>query len=426
MSPRLARRVPLLICGGVLGIVWLLQLASWWCAERMLSPQNYQGFRSAVVELLGLAERLELGTYDSRMRLASRRYADRSATNFGLLGLDEESLTYVATNSGHSWPLPRFYYGLILEELRNQGVGLVAFDILFAETNRNTPDTQVRLPDGSEIGSDGYFARAIGRQKDVILSALPKPTESGLAFPAATFGTNAAGIGNASRVRELDAVVRRVRPFVDVELSGGRRARIWHAGFVLGAQHLGLDLSQSRLSAGRITLVDFQGRPRLEVPTDAHTNFLINWLIPAESEDLYYENFADVLKQSTNRSAGPLVNAPWRGRLAIVASVLAGNNVSDIGDTPLHRGTPLSGVYWNVANSLIIGQFVRKPSLPTNLGLLALLTLVPAFLSWRLRAWWATAAVAAFATCYTVFCVVLYLRTGWMFPIVLPVLGALF
>ncbi|MBX3733080.1 MAG: adenylate/guanylate cyclase domain-containing protein [Verrucomicrobiae bacterium] len=424
MTPRLVRKVPLLICGAVLGVVWSLRLSSLWISERAPPRQEAFGFRSVLIEGLGLVERLELGAYDSRMRLASRR-APRIATNLGLVGLDVESLGYTATNDGFSWPLPRYFHAQILEELRQQEVKAVLFDILFADPHYDYQETRRQLPDGSRVSSDAYFARVIGQRPDVILSAFPKPVESGLELPATLFRAPAAAVAHASRIFDLDPVVRRIRPFVDTAVPEGGTARIWHGGFVLAATELGLDLRQSRITRGWITLVDTNGLERIEVPVDSRTNFFIPWLVPAENEALFYENYADLLHAARRRREGQPVDPAWRGRLAIVASVVAGNNVSDLGATPLSANTPLSGVFWNVANSLITAQFVRKPSLAADLALLSLLTLVPAVLSWRLRAWWATGAVALFAAAYVVVAFALFLRTGWMLPVVLPVAGAL-
>ncbi|MBN8248569.1 MAG: adenylate/guanylate cyclase domain-containing protein [Verrucomicrobia bacterium] len=423
MDPRTARRVPFLICGAVLGVIAVLRVASHWGSETLAAPRNAHALHLVLVEALSLLERMELATYDSRMRLASGRNP-AVVPNLGLVGLDAESLRYLATNQGFTWPVPRFVHAEVLAELRQQEVGTVLFDILFAETNRDYQETRRQLPDGSWVSADAYFARALGSRPDVILTAMPQVTQAGLEYPAPMFRA-AAPVTEASRLIDVDRVARRIRPVRDMVAPDGGTNRIWHGGFVLAARQMGLDLDRSRFAPGWITLVDSNDLPQIQVPLDADTNFLIRWEIPEEHGALEYQNYADILRSAERRRAGEAVPAPWRGRLAVVASVIAGNNVSDLGATPLSPNTPLSGIFWNVANSLLTGQFVRRPSLAAELALLALLTLVPAAISWRLRAWWATAAVTAFAAGYVAIAVAVYIRSGWMLPVVIPVLGAL-
>ena len=47
------------------------------------------------------------------------------------------------------------------------------------------------------------------------------------------------------------------------------------------------------------------------------------------------------------------------------------NDLTDRGATPLERDTLLVSKHWNVANSIITGQFIRRASLPLELALMA-------------------------------------------------------
>ena len=63
-----------------------------------------------------------------------------------------------------------------------------------------------------------------------------------------------------------------------------------------------------------------------------------------------------------------------------------GNDLTDRGATPLDKDTLLVSKHWNVANSIITGQFIRRASLPAELALIILLGALTAFLTWQLRA----------------------------------------
>ena len=76
----------------------------------------------------------------------------------------------------------------------------------------------------------------------------------------------------------------------------------------------------------------------------------------------------------------------FRGKLVVVGSTAQGNDLTDRGATPLEKDTFLVSQYWNVANSVITGQFIRRASLPVELALIIFLGALTAFLTWQLRA----------------------------------------
>ena len=81
--------------------------------------------------------------------------------------------------------------------------------------------------------------------------------------------------------------------------------------------------------------------------------------------------------------------------------------------------------YWNVANSILTGRFIHRAPLAVELALIALLGIVAALLTWKLRVLVASALVALLMVVYVVFGFVLYVQTRYWLPLVLPVGGAL-
>ena len=75
----------------------------------------------------------------------------------------------------------------------------------------------------------------------------------------------------------------------------------------------------------------------------------------------------------------------FRGKLVVIGSAAQGNDLSDHGATPLENDTLLVSKHWNVANSIITGQFIRRASLPVELALIIFLGALTAFMTWQLR-----------------------------------------
>jgi adenylate cyclase len=115
----------------------------------------------------------------------------------------------------------------------------------------------------------------------------------------------------------------------------------------------------------------------------------------------------------------------FRGKLAVVAFVIQGNNLTDEGATPLDQHTLLASVHWNVANSIILGRFIRSPALPTELALIVLLGALTAFLTWQLRVISASAAVLLLMLAYLGAGFFAFIQYHYWLPLVFPIAGAM-
>ena len=87
--------------------------------------------------------------------------------------------------------------------------------------------------------------------------------------------------------------------------------------------------------------------------------------------------------------------SPWRNKLVVVGSSALANDLTDRGATPLRSDTVLVSKHWNVANSIIMNRFVRRSGFLTETGLIVLLSVLSAVLTWRFRALLASFLVAA-------------------------------
>jgi class 3 adenylate cyclase/CHASE2 domain-containing sensor protein len=215
-------------------------------------------------------------------------------------------------------------------------------------------------------------------------------------------------------------IVRRDRPFTE--------ERVWHMGIVLAARELNLDLAKPGLDQPhrRITL---RG-PSVErvIPVDADGYFYIDWAIGANHPRLTQEPIQTLLAQYRLRLLGQtneLVNR-WRGKLAVVGSAaLVGNNLTDRGATPTSADSLLVGEYWNVANSILTGRFIERSPLGLDLSIIAVLGMVAAFITWRVRVLLAPGLILVVLLAYTSLAVTVYIQTRYWLPLFLPICGAI-
>ena len=212
----------------------------------------------------------------------------------------------------------------------------------------------------------------------------------------------------------------RAKPFTET--------RVWHLGLALAARALGADLRLTKcdLFAGKVSLVGTNGVVR-EIPVDAEGYFYVNWELPLGDARLHVGAFEKLLAQDLARTHGDTneLRNDWRGQLVVLGSIATGNDLTDLGATPLAKSTCLVSKHWNVANAILQNRFITRPSLAADCALIALLGALTAFFTWRLRAFNSLVAVAALAVGYTLVAVILYIQSRVWLPLVLPLGGAL-
>ena len=459
------RRAPVLIVFGVLLFVILLRLLQ-------LDP----------------IERVERMTFDMRARAAVRQ-SGLIATNLGFVFIDEESVRRVWNRSlGFSYGLfwPRSVYGRLIDELSHQGAKAVALDVIFGELR---PDhASVQLNNNNLVDSDQFFAEQMKKAGNTILALttdkLPPALFRTNALALADITTEKDPDGILRRVKvfrtyndewhpifrqleseygvdlnqvkiDPDRVVFRTRDgeekqleldkhgtfdvadFLGNKIPPGmaRRAkpcaqkRVWHMGIVLAAIELDLNLSNAEvdLDGGRITL---QGPGNVErvIPVDAKGYFYVDWCIPPNHPLLATEPIQELLLQNKHRLEGQtegLTNR-WQGKLAVVgSSAVVGNNLTDVGATPLSEHTLLVGKHWNVANSIITGRFIRRANLAAETSLITLLGFCVAGLSWRSRIVRALIYLVLLCVAYVIAAFIVFNQTRFWIPIALPLLCGL-
>jgi adenylate cyclase len=451
------KRAPVILALAVLAAV---------CGVRLLNPD--------------FLEQVECKTYDLRTRTALH-FPAPAATNLAFVAMEDSSIAAIRHGLlGRPYGLywPRHIYGRVVEELSAQGAKAIAFDVLFGELR---PDhAPVEMADGGTMESDDFFALQMRNAGNVISAFTTKVT------PPDLFTTNCLALGDISTDKDSDGVLRRIKSFnlkwhpafksaarqlgVDLENArigpdkillpapdgkditvtldqdgnfdltdfvgdkipkGWKRhdkpfERVWDLGIVMAAQELKLDLQNAEIDLphGKIILRGTNGVERV-IPVDARGNFYINWQLTANDAKLLRAPIEDLLKQDKQRLLGETngLNDEFRNALVVVGSAATGNDLTDRGATPLEKDTLLVSKHWNVANSVITGQFIRRASLPVEFALIILLGAFTAFLAWQLRAFSATGGTLLLLLAYVALAFFMFIEFRYWLPLVFPLLG---
>ncbi|MHB8523814.1 MAG: adenylate/guanylate cyclase domain-containing protein, partial [Limisphaerales bacterium] len=202
------------------------------------------------------------------------------------------------------------------------------------------------------------------------------------------------------------------------------RGRFWQLGIVLAAQALGLDLDHPVIRPGEIILRGPKGVER-RIPVGQDGLFYVDWSLKWDDSRIQTNDVFDLLVERELRGSGTKIEPAWRNKIVVVGSIGIGNNITDVGATPLTNRTFLVSAHWNIANSVIMGRFVRKSSYLTEMLLILLMSAIATYLSWRFRALAGTFSILAVAGLYTAAAVSLYVQNLYWLPVVLPVAGTL-
>jgi class 3 adenylate cyclase len=429
---------------------------------------------------LDFPERLERMTYDLRVRAASC-FPAPAATNLAFVAMEESSIRVVKSGElGYRFGLlwPRQLYGRVVDELAAQGAKAVGFDVLFGELRHDQPPVLMNDGTGTNtVDSDDFFAAQLRRAGNVVLAATPE------IYPPRLFATNALALGGISTDRDSDGILRRVQAFRDIrhwhpliedyceehgidpgsiqlakdkivlpDADGGTNEipldehgemllrtkktkvkpftdeRVWHMGIVLAAQQLKLDLAHAVVDfpGGKIVLHGDGGVERV-IPVDAGGYFLVDWRLTPNDTNLLRQPVENLLWQDRRRLLGETngLRDDFRGKIVVVGSAAQGNDLTDRGATPLEHDTLLVSKHWNIASSVITGQFIRRTTAGEDMAVIILLGLLTALLTWQLRAVTASIATALLVIGYTALTFFVFIKFRLWLPLIFPVVGAI-
>ncbi len=466
MTLKIFKSAPALIATAVIVVVGILEIThapfaqrvEWMTYDlRVKLAQNYPGSSSLKAPNLGFVE------------INDQTIAD---VNSGQLG----------PPYGLYWP--RSVYGRALEELSRQGAKAVAFDILFSE--RRPDLDSYTLPDGTQIASDDYFAQVLKKSGNAILAAemnaMPnlqfrtncwqigsitterdadgvlrrdkafqdhrvwhwiveqmaaeylldltrteiKPNEvifykarkgKTRADDTVVFKTDKQGYINTTDI------VNPVPPGVPSRFFPYTYVRSWSMGIVLAANYLKLDLDSAKVEPElhRIRLEGENGLKR-EIAIDGNGYFYIDWSITPNDSALRKGSLTELLQAPIERERGKPVDNFWKDKLVIIGSTATGNELTDMGATPLAPNTFLMSKHWNIANSIITDHHVTWTPPWVNLILIVVVGIFSAWVAWVTTPLRGFACMVGMIAAYFALASILYSQMRLWIPVFLPMI----
>jgi HD-GYP domain-containing protein (c-di-GMP phosphodiesterase class II) len=297
---------------------------------------------------------LEYAAYDTVLRSAS---VHQPSGRVVIVDIDEYSLTAIG-----QWPWRRDLIGLLLARLRDAGAAVVAFDIIFAESDRyqgprDNPDaafatslrggrailgyalTFDRKPDGASACVQHPLGLAIVRRGDGNEPPFFQASGAVCSLELLTQSANASGFLNARP--DSDGLMRRM-PLVS-ELDGQVYPALALAAFVDATNTRDVALEVENVNSSKLTL---DGRA---VPLDGKANLLLRYRGPKGS--FPYIPASDVL-------SGKALASAFTGKLVFIGTTALGTR--EVVATPLDTLFAGVEVQATVADNLLQQDFIRR------------------------------------------------------------------
>lgn len=331
-----------------------------------------------------LYQRLELSVYNQRMQLHLPE-TDNPDPRVVIVDIDEASLRKIG-----QWPWSRYRIAELIDRLNEAGAVVIAFDVLFAEPERNPVDEIVGRLQGSEgehgalmnqlrrlepaLGADRELAGKLATSDVVlgyvfsdsssassgqlppslpltnpqVMTGLVLPTKKGYTAPLAEL-QQAASTGGFFSIRpDPDGVVRRA-PLL--ARYGGKL----YGSLALETVRRYMFLQQATLKTGTINGEDYLEFIKLDkartIPTDGQGRILVPFR--GHKGSFPYVSAQAVL----SGQADPDVFA---GRIVLVGTTAAG--LFDLRATPLDSVYPGVEVHANLIAAMLDEKYLTVPS----------------------------------------------------------------
>ncbi len=410
----------------------------------------------AAVIVLGLAasgdflDRLELTTYDWRMRLA----ADPTSVNQDIVLVEINDLSIRELQLGYRmrWPWPRVAIGLAIDFLRRGGARVVAVDVAFPE------EDQVRKyvfddpnDEWSGAQSDHALAEWVREAGNVVLLAdavyegvagsavkdAHASTWKGSAYGAGRFAeprplvlapyqelTDAtAALGHNFLTQDDDGTARRMAPFI---VSDGKQLPALGVAAALSAGNVApsdVGVDGDRLRLGRVSLPLVRRR----IDNRDQWTMLINYRAPARVRAASGEivrpypsyQFSEIFaaEQELQKGLTPRLDpGVFKGKIVFIG--LTASGLLDVFATPMSASDsgsmPGIQLHASVADSILAGRFIRPASPGSRVASVAITALAIGLLAAFLPFSAAAGASLAILGGWTLFAIAAFKGGQWL------------
>jgi len=276
--------------------------------------------------------------------------------HISIVGIDADSLTAVAAQTGESWPWARDIHGQIVDRLSAAGARVIVYDLLFDPAT----EADTALADAEEAAGNVILAGV------ATFPAVTPPADqrllSAAAFtpPVPELAGPALAVGHANVTPDPDGVVRALPLVID-------------AGTLVPALSFQAFATVEGLSGPLTTRPDGVQVGDRVVPTGPLATLDLNFTdaLTEGSPDAPVLSAADVL-------AGDFDEGLVRDRVVFVG--VTDPTLGDNKQTPVEKGQGLPGVFIhaNALNTMLTGAFLAPATRTANLEAVFALTLAVA------------------------------------------------
>jgi adenylate cyclase len=359
-------------------------------------------------------QQLRLVGFDQFQKIMPREYKDLPVR---IVDIDDKSLEALG-----QWPWPRTVIADLLQKLANAGAAAVAFDILFAEPDRTSPqniigqwqqyvsssekeelsDLIAKLPDHDEVLASklGSLPTVLGIMFDNsgVIPRMPKPkwsyarqgedprrflpTYKGAISALGVLGEKTTGLGSINSTLDMDGVIRRVPLLIRLKNDGKFSAEVYPslaAEALRVAQRASTYLLRSSGASGDESFGENTGLQKLRIgrmtiPTTASGQI---WLHDTGHVSGRYISAVDIVNSKFSKQN-------VRGKIILVGTSAAG--LKDIRTTPLAPAIAGVEVHAMALEQMMLGHHLKRPGWIPGAELIWII-LLGLILSWLIPRW---------------------------------------
>lgn len=333
---------------------------------------------------------MENKTFDLRQSLLVNAGQKKSHDEIVIIAIDDASYEYLLTRYGE-WPIPRSVYADVINYVEKQKPSLIAFDLMFVESIKSTPNsdnkliatikkydnvyTSMNFDDQSfDVRKpekiDKKFSANVKNNSDINIAESLTFSNCRTILPGIMQGTKNIGFINVSR--SDDGILRQINPFMTYQGSFYP-----YLSLKTGLKYLE---EKENLKVNDF-IIDKSGNlliGKRALPLDKEGGLILNWYGPAGT--FHYVPLYKVIEAAESNGKGVNGKPEFDFKNKIVYVGTTAVSLYDSKSTPVDKLYPGVEVHATFLSNLIDNNFIKKVNEGTNILISILLGLFIGFL----------------------------------------------
>lgn len=366
-------------------------------------------------------------TFDEKLRdmLFDIRGAIKPTGEVVIVDIDEKSLQALG-----QWPFPRIHIAQVLANLANAKAGVIGLDIVFAESDRNSPHNMAKA-----LGVEGEF-----QDYDALLGAIVTKTPTILGYFLSNDQSKNTtpkiathfDLNSSQAILTFNHLVNNIAPISQNAYSSGffnafrdGHGKMTKMPLILQYQNqlypsLALEMIAAASDTQTINLIyeggilTGLGLKEFFIPTNEQGFMRINFRGARKS--FHYLSFVDVMEGNFDAKA-------VEGKFILLGT--SAITLADIKATPFDLAIPGVEVHANIIDNILKGDFLQQPYYIKllDMGIIALSTLLLGYLLLKFGSLWGLIVVMLWGTLLSVALYDLHFEYGFVVNLLYPLLA---